>query len=284
MVSAFSMCCGYYERTKSGGISPDGFYRKRYIRILPYFAVLCLLDFAFEPGLETLYQVFANLTLCFNLLPQAHINVIGVGWFLGVIFLFYMLFPFFVFLIDNKRRAWLALILALLLVFIGINGQFVAGEMNKENIIFCAPLFILGGIIYLYRKHIAQFGKRHSYICASLTIVLTMCYFVFRNTLHGLSAYMVEALLFALWLAYAVGSKDVVLKNRVVGYLSGISMEIYLAHMVFYRVVEKVHLERFTHQTDMLYIVTCLLTIVSVICFAHIMKYVVLKRILVQYK
>lgn len=55
---------------------------------------------------ESLFEVFANLTLCQGLLPNAKISVIGVSWTLAVIFVFYMLFPFFCFLIGNKKRAW----------------------------------------------------------------------------------------------------------------------------------------------------------------------------------
>ena len=109
IVSGFSLCCGYYERFKKGTITPNSFYKKRYARILPYFACLCLLDLVMNPSRGAFFETFANLTLCFNLLPNPHITVIGVGWFLGVVFVFYLLFPFFVFMTDNKRRAWLSM-------------------------------------------------------------------------------------------------------------------------------------------------------------------------------
>ena len=69
--------------------------------------------------------------------------------------------------------------------------------------------------------------------------------------------------------------KDKVLNNRVVKYMSGISMEIYLCHMMFYRVVSMIHLERFVGQCDMLYVVTCCGTLVGAICFSHVVKYYV---------
>ena len=104
MVSGFGMCCGYYQKIIDQKISVEDFYKKRYIKIWPYFALLCALDFVISPSKESLFEVFANLTLCQGLLPNAKISVIGVSWTLAVIFVFYMLFPFFCFLIGNKKR------------------------------------------------------------------------------------------------------------------------------------------------------------------------------------
>ena len=58
-------------------------------------------------------------------------------------------------------------------------------------------------------------------------------------------------------------------------YLSGISMEIYLCHMMFYRVSSILHLERFIHNNDMLYVATCIATLIGAICFSHVVKYYV---------
>ena len=85
--------------------------------------------------------------------------------------------------------------------------------------------------------------------------------------------------MFVAWLLYAIGAKNAFLNNRVARYISNISMEIYLAHMVIFRVIEKVHIERFISQPDMNYIVTCIIVLGGVICFSHIMKYSVLQRV-----
>lgn len=122
MVSAFGMCCGYYQKIVGQKISVEDFYKKRYIKIWPYFALLCALDFVISPSKESLFEVLANLTLCSGLLPNAHITVIGVGWTLAVIFVFYMLFPFFCFLIRYKKRAWR--VAAAALVFNWLCGNY----------------------------------------------------------------------------------------------------------------------------------------------------------------
>ena len=78
---------------------------------------------------------------------------------------------------------------------------------------------------------------------------------------------------------YAIGSKDIVLNNRVAKYLSGISMEIYLCHMMFFRVASMLHLDKFIHNNDMLYVATCIATLIGAICFSHVIKYYVFKHI-----
>ena len=96
--------------------------------------------------------------MCFNLLPNPNIEVIGVGWFLGTVFTFYMLFPFFTFLLDNKKRGWMVLLLSLVFCYIAIVNfgtlDFVVKPIDKVNIIYSAPFFISGGMIYLYRQGI----------------------------------------------------------------------------------------------------------------------------------
>ena len=70
MVSGFGMCCGYYQKIVDQKISVEDFYKKRYVKTWPYFALLCALDFVISPSKESLFEVFANLTLCQGLLPR----------------------------------------------------------------------------------------------------------------------------------------------------------------------------------------------------------------------
>ena len=58
MVSGFGMCCGYYQKIIDQKISVEDFYKKRYIKIWPYFALLCALDFVISPSKESLFEDF----------------------------------------------------------------------------------------------------------------------------------------------------------------------------------------------------------------------------------
>lgn len=264
MVSGFGMCCGYYQKIIDRKISVEEFYSKRYIKIWPYFALLCALDFVISPSKNSLYEVFANLTLCQGLLPNADISVIGVSWTLAVIFVFYMLFPFFCFLIGNKKRAWG--VTAVALVFNYLCGSYF--NAGRTNIVYDAIYFIAEGLIFLYRKELAEFAVKSKVIAGTILPIATVAYFaVGGNTLTMLffcAAALVDAL----------GCNRVgVLINPVAKFLGSISFEIYLCHMVIYRVLEKLHLIHLFENGLLAYIFTAIAVICGSVVFSVCAKW-----------
>lgn len=281
IISGFSICCGYYLKLKNGNITLNNFYKKRYFRILPFFGFLCILDLILHPQIEYFYQVFFNLTLCFKLLPTYQIEVIGVSWFLGIVFLFYMLFPFFIFLTDNKRRAWLSLIVCYIFVFIAMNASFIDEKINRLNFVYCIPFFMSGCIIYLYKGNIKKSMYDKYYLSYIFMIILSYIYILLRE-IHKPTyiTYTTELLFFSFWLIYAISCpNNIILNNRIVNYLSKISMEIYLSHMVIFRIIERLHIENYIHNANLAYFITFLLTICGVICFVNITKSIIINKI-----
>lgn len=105
IISGFSMCCGYYDKVAKGTIDIEKFYKKRIQKIVPFFFCLVLLAVVIEHTKEGFYEGFIEITMAYGLLPNNELSILGVSWTLGVIFLFYMLFPYFVFLLKNRKRA-----------------------------------------------------------------------------------------------------------------------------------------------------------------------------------
>lgn len=270
VVSAFSMCCGYYDRVKNGLITPKAFYQKRYKRILPFFAIIVVLSVLIDRDMRSLQEGFLDVTLCFNLLPSAHIETVGVGWFLGTVFTFYMLFPFFTYLLDSKLRSWWVMIVALLMVYVATHPLFKMGEIGASNIIYSGPFFIAGGIIYLYRQSLSRLVSSHRFVAILLTICISVAVFILP--VNGTLPITRNLIFFSVLTIYALGSNDWILNNRVTRYLSKISMEIYLCHMMFFRVASMLHLEKFVGDNNLLYILTAITTIAGAICFSHVVK------------
>lgn len=247
MLSGFGMFCGYYDKFRSLSIDLNSFYLKRYKKILPFFSLLILIGVIMEHSFSGVIEGITEATLSFGLLPNNQLSVIGVSWTLGIIFLFYMLFPFFVFLCYNKRRAFFSLIVSMMLsgfcVIYFFDGQFVVeGFAERHNFVYCAPFFLGGGCTFLFRNEIQRIMSNNKWISLFACVVLTVIWYIIPNTLNGISILMFKNLiLFLPWLWYAISVDSKVLNNRVMKYLSGISLELYLAQMIVFRAIEKIH-------------------------------------------
>lgn len=302
VISAFALCCGYYEKFKTGAITPNAFYKKRYSRILPFFAILVLIDVCIPHSpnkyemarmaaggmaesstfLHSIYDGFSELTLAFNLLPNPQ-PPIGVAWFLGVIFLFYMIFPFFVFMMDNKKRAFVSVIICYVFCFMAVDyfltDKFINWKMDRHSIVYDAPFLALGGLVFVYKDYIKPFVNRFKWPFLVLCIGLTCVYWFVAATHEGFLFVVVMSLITGAWLCYAMGSNGKVLSNKVVKYLSGISMEIYLCHMMCLRAVQALHIDNYISNIYVVYWITCVLTLGVAILFSHVVKYMFLPKV-----
>lgn len=283
MISAFSLCCGYLQKFHQNSISLEAFYKRRFSRILPFFAFLTFIDlvkclfenhFVFNDSIVgELWESFANVTLMFGLLPGNGINVVGVGWFVGAIFLFYLLFPFYSTLLMSKKRVQFAFIISIIWSF-AITTYFtpVKGAFSARSCFLLeAPYFIAGGILFLYMPNLNRLfkGKSLRIITKSVVITYTIIFFSFPNLRFDFS----NLLLYALWIVYAISDLNstfsrTLLNNRVMSFISGISLEMYLSHMMLFRIVEKIHLERMIGDGDIVYCLTLILVLCSTIVFS----------------
>lgn len=156
IISGFGMFCGYYQKFRDECVDLNEFYKKRYLRLLPFFSILVLIDVLIEHSVSSTIEGITEITMVFGLLPNNQPSVIGVGWTLGVIFLFYMLFPFFVFLCWTKRRAWISFLSAIILnIFLTahwLKPQFVVKTIDpRHNFLYCAMFFLSGGYCIFIR-------------------------------------------------------------------------------------------------------------------------------------
>ena len=261
VISAFGMCCGYYTKVLNNQITWSDFYGKRFKKILPFFGLLVLLDVAMSHSLGSVYEGFADLTLLFGFLPADSISVIGVGWFLGLVFVFYLIFPFFCVLIENKRRAWVMFGISLIYHFICQNYF----DVGRTNILYSACFFLAGGLIYLYKEQIACFNKWLVLGFVWLSIIL---YYIIGG--NSMMCLLVSSVL----LVYAILCGGGLLQNKVTKFFSGISMEIYLSHMFIFRIIQKLKINTILGNGWIQYIVTVVVVIIGASVFAIVMKHI----------
>lgn len=253
-ISAFGMCVGYYEKVKSGKVNWVVFYKKRYRKVLPFFIAVVLIDVAYNHDLTSIIEAVPNLTITRGFFPN-NIGQIGVAWFLGLVFVFYAIFPLFCAMLNTKKSGWFFLLVSLLLNF--VVRKFYGIE--RTNIIYSLPFFIVGGLIYLYRDKV-----KNRCIYLSLAILsIFIYYFVGGNVCT------------CLWvstsfLLFAISTKRG--NSKIISFISGISMEVYLSHMVVFRIVEKMGLNIMFGNGWFQYFATVALVLVGTVCFSIIVK------------
>lgn len=140
-------------------------------------------------------------------------------------------------------------------------------DIGKTNIIYCLCYLIAGGLIYLYRKELEQFSSKFQWISLGTIIVTVVFYFfIGGNTITML-------LVSAAMLVYALGrTRERILSNPFTKFISAISMEIYLSHMVIFRVVERLGLNTMIGNGWVQYAATVVIVLVGTIIFSAVMK------------
>ncbi len=273
LLSSFSMCCGYYDKIKNNTLSIEQFYKRRYDRIWPYFALLCSIELIVNHNLNSFYEWVADLTLAFGLLPNAKISVVGVGWFIGLIFVFYMIFPFFTFLIGNKRRAWFVLVVTIVMnvlckVYFFDDSHILNDYRERSNIIFSAMFFVAGGLIYIYLDIIKKIKK--SWLVGITVLITILLYYVINDSEYVL------LVLFSMLAIYGICSEGhftrFLFQNKVIKFLAKISMELYLGHMFVFRFIEKFRLLHLTEFEVLNYIIVSLFTILGTVLMAFSLR------------
>ena len=266
ILSGFGMCCGYYEK----------FYIRRFEKNLPFFALLVCIDTLFSIKTVLWRDVFSSLTMAFNLMPSHDMSVIGVGWTLGVIFVFYFMFPFYIFLLSTKKRAWFTVIICYILNWCCCNYYESVGKTDGANFLFLSIYFVVGGVLYLYKDYIQEkVSGIPTFVVLLATAVITMIWYFIPANEFSLFFTVKTSILFAIWVIFAISQPMKLLENSVTKTLSQVSLEVYLSHMMIFRVVEKFGIADRINNGNIAYIVVLFLTIILTIVFALIAKRVI---------
>lgn len=270
MISSFSMCCGYYEKIKNNQISIEEFYSKRIKKLVPFFLILVILELLYHHDFNSLIESFADITLMFGFLPKS-LDIIGVGWFLGLVFIFYMIFPFFVFLFSNKKRAWIVTIVSFFMNLVAITYF----KVSRINMFYSFVYFCLGGIIYLYKDKIVELVNKKKIIFFFATIFSIILYYIIPESKYIFNLELLIA--FGLILCYSISVTNKILNSKIINFISNISLEIYLSHMFIFQIINKLNLTKVSSNNYISYIVTCVLVLFGTVVFSSLVKNVLTK-------
>lgn len=269
VISSFGMCCGYFEEIKNNKINPEKFYSKRIKKVLPFFLTLVLADIVVEHNTNSIIEGFSNITLMFGFL-QKELSVLGVAWFLGLIFIFYFMFPFFTFLFGNKKRAIIVTLAAIIMNYVSMFYF----DIGRTNMFYSFIYFCIGGLVYLYKDNIINLFKNSKIIGLLFVIISTILYFAISvDYLFTFKTILVSIAL----LSYAISYESKMLDNKITKFIGNISLEIYLCHMLVFRVVEKLHLLYLFKNYIFSYVLASIIILIGAIIIAVVFRFMVKK-------
>ena len=68
----------------------------------------------------------------------------------------------------------------------------------RTNILYCAVYFITGGLVFLYRKELAEFALKHKTIAGAILLITTVAYFAIGGSTLTMLFFCVAALIYTL--------------------------------------------------------------------------------------
>ena len=271
IISGFGMCNGYYQKLKDGNYDLNKFYSRRYKKTVPFFSILIIVNCILEFNRENIFEGLMEITMLFGFLPNNSLSVIGVAWTLGAIFAFYIIFPFVVFLLNDKRKGIISLIVTLGITYMCqsyfMTEKFVTSNFTmRHSFLFCLPYFLSGGLIYLYRNELSATVNLHKRAVLLGCVILAVGYLLSPDEIGGFDMIVPKTLILNSAMVCAVlGEQNKWLSNRFTKFISEISMEMYLAHMVVFRVVEKLHIEKVCDNAILRYVITYFMVVLLLV-------------------
>lgn len=248
IISAFGISVGYAHKLTSGTMDYFYFYKRRYQKLWPFFTFLILISLILDHRSVAIAEGLIETSMLFGFLPNNNLDIVGVGWTVGVIFVFYFTFPVFIALLQNRISTLLSVLYCVLSPYLlqayFLTSPFVVKNFQvRHTFIFCIPFFVAGCLIYKHRQMMISVWNKHPRILGTIFLLAIAIYYFTPAMIGQIPLYVYKVLLvFILFLWYAISRRHVWLSNPFMNYLGSISMEMYLAQMVVFRLLQRLNL------------------------------------------
>lgn len=183
------------------------------------------------------------------------------------------------FLFDNKKRGW-GVFAVTFIINIVCKKYFFTENFGlidypaRNNFLYDFVFFSAGGLIYLYKYEIEKLLEKRIPLFCIFAVIMTILYYFLPNSDILFTLEMV--LVFSLWLMIAISKKNsFLLDNKLTRFISKISMEMYLSHMIVFRLVDKFCVTRWVKAGYISYVITVIIVIVGTVLFTAILNKII---------
>jgi len=181
ILSGFSLFWGYCGRLNDNE-SVKKYLVQRFLRIAPIFYLMIFVWGVFFYFLGYNYssgEYLVNFTFVFNLFPGLHASIVQAGWAVGVLVIFYLIFPIIITIVKRALVSFALLILSLFLCSFyyqylgGISG--LSASYPYMSFVFQFPFFAMGIFLYYIVEKVVF---KDSFLKKKSTKIIGACLFL----------------------------------------------------------------------------------------------------------
>lgn len=264
-VSVFMLISGYltFPSYESSSTDTLKWCLKKYMRLFPLY--LTAIITALITGTNNLYwlgneshvtvpNVLSHLLFIHGLFPHYCNSILGIEWYLGALFLYYLVTPILYKYIKSLESAIIALLLSLLATPVLNNLVYKIMPSSSDPIIYEAykntfspirlfPVFIVGIALYfIVKKNSCKsvlHNKSLSYILILFAFVMIVGQVLDANSLFHFSNYTMFSLWFGIIIFAQSLSENALLSNPVLRLIGKYSYAMYLFQYIVIEAYDK---------------------------------------------
>lgn len=292
MLSGFVLCHAHGKEVTKREFNHKKFIIRQLTKLYPLHiaTMLAVILIGLKAGIHPNGLSLAlNVLLLQSWIPEEGIYFAfnSVSWFLSDIIFFYLMFPFLVNVTTKVSKTWLTCIVAAgVAVYACIQTIIPDEEVN--NLLYVSPAFrvtdFAAGII-LYRVYTSDFSRSiiskiqsGGYAVASITgcaaiLLMIATYAVYQGTeprWRTASLFWLTMPVFIYLMAIADKTGGLIadiLKSRVVIWLSGLTMAIFMTHKIMITLTKTALTKT---GTDIGYLLTCMACVTTTLVAAYL--------------
>lgn len=260
-VSVFFIISGVTLYLSNANKSIDEYFLKEYfvkrlVRIVPIFYIATTVNILFmiiQSQHLDLWQIFVNYSLLFGLIDYGNYIVTG-GWYVGIQIVFYLLFPFLLWVIKKSRIGYI-IIFGLSIIITLIISTYVLSEeviLAEQWISYISPFnqlfYFMGGILFgwIYKNKIIEI--KQYFLNAGIILMLLVFIFIPRTgadqihvvTDHSRFIFSIIIFLVVFLSMYLININKNNIFNRMLNNLGEISYSLFLLHPIVYTVTNSI--------------------------------------------
>ena len=238
LISGYCVCIKYNTNTNY-----FTFLKNRLLKLLPaYYVAMLIWYFLIRMGIAPkpigVSAVLSHIFLVHTFDNANFYSLSGVFWFLGILFNFYLIFPFLYKLQQKTKYGLEIFTISVFVLSVFLSGYFhIKGAVFNKSILINLPCFAFGMILYNKQNSKILLNKIFKYSLLVITLVLLI--FAKMKSFMGISINLLaifdSLLLGTLFVAFKYELEKIpLLLKDFVSEVAIASYSIYLYNYIFY--------------------------------------------------